>query len=102
MFAVAHWMLVKFLYVTNPKMDFNNWESILLFMLAIFDLPAILAAAILWSPAYIFNKEEMFYYGTIYTTILTSTFQWLLIGKIVFNFFSPVEVEMPKLSLKDE
>ena len=102
-FAVAHWMLIGFLYVEGrTTTDFDSWEIILVVLVFAFDMPVIFTAALLWSPAYMLNQWEVFVTGIFFTSIITVTFQWLVIGRIVINMFSPIQSRMTMLSLKDD
>ncbi len=79
-----------------------TWE-VFLIPVIISDLPALIVAAILWSPFYlIFEDKTVFWFGTFFTSPFTITFQWLFIGKVIYNTFSPTESKPTSLSLTDE
>lgn len=101
MFAIIHWMIVPFLFFEGEK-ELSK-DSILLFILIVMlDLPAIALAAVIWLPVYIFGNWDIFTNGVILISVLTSTFQWMIIGKMAFNLFDPSHSRMTTLSLKDE
>ena len=115
MFAVAHWMialyltiepLIKEIFGEKSPVSFSGsgysytWQSILFESLIIIDLPAIFSAALVCLPLKIISYD-VFEKGLFLISIFTVTFQWLIIGKIVFNIFSKFESSMTKLSLKD-
>lgn len=99
-FAVAHWIIFLFLIFKGGLGE--GWESILLIMIVVADLPAIVPALILWSPTLLYGTETIFLYGVVLTSFFTVTFQWLLIGSGVAEIINPKESKLITLSLKDE
>ncbi len=77
------------------------WELVFVLVL-IFNLPAILAAALLWLPALLFGDSLIFIFGVFYTSLLTMVFQWMLAVKVIYKTFSPTEAKLTTLSLTDE
>ncbi len=110
-FAGVHWIfLLATLFALIRILPFDHgrgsvepsWEPYLIPVI-MSDLPALIIAAILWSPFYLFFEDKTtFWFGTLLTSILTNTFQWLFIGKVINNTFNPSESKPTSLSLTDE
>lgn len=108
-FAVVHWifLFLAFGYLVSSFADARNPDIDLLAVLAIIiivsDLPAIIPAAILWSPFYVFVEDKtVFWCGILFTSIFTITFQWLFVGQSIYNIFSRTESKLTSISLTDE
>jgi hypothetical protein len=84
-------------------MHYGNWQLALAATIVASDLPAIIPAAVLWSPFYLFAEDKtVFWLGTVITSLFTITFQCLFIGKAIFNRFNRTESKLTSLSLTDE
>lgn len=108
-FVIVHWILLTFalakviVSLAYTRDSDLTWEFILAVIFIVSDLPAIIPAAILWSPFYVFVEDKtVFLYGAFFTSIITITFQWLFIGQSIYNTFSPIESKLTSLSLTDE
>ncbi len=103
-FVISHWIILFFLlpFLADMRGDMN-WKVSLALTVIMSDLPALLIAAILWSPFYIFPDDTtIFFYGMISTSFLTITLQWLFVGRFFSNIFNPTESKLTSLSLTDE
>lgn len=103
--ATAHWVVI--LLAFNSFVDAHNpeptLEIFLVLIIFVGDLPAIIPAALLWLPLYIFATEATnLFYGFVFTSVFTITFQWWLIGKAVYNTFICKKSKLISLALTDE
>ena len=104
--AVVHWIIIALAYGSIRFFDAlpNSLSIFEIFgmLLLIVDLPAIIPAAFLWLPIFIFDKNaKNLFYGIAVTSFFTITYQWLFIGKAVHNTFSAEAAKPISLSLND-
>ncbi len=103
-FVISHWIVLFFLLPFLADMRGGiNWKVSLALTVIMSDLPAILLAAILWFPVYVaFEDKTGFWSGMFFTSFFTITFQWLFVGKVIYNTFSQTESKLTSLSLTDD
>lgn len=104
----AHWTILFFTvgnfvgYFTDSGGERPDW-IVYTVMILTFDLPAIIVAALVCSPLYIFLEDaSAFWLGMLLISLFTITFQWLFIVKAIYNLFSKEEGKLIALSLNDD
>jgi len=106
--VIAHWFIIPltvalFLPSHVSYIESNGiFEIILLIIIVVCDLPAILPAMLLCLPIYLFSEDKTdFWKGVLLVSFFTITFQWLFIGKAIYNTFSAKAAKPISLSLND-
>ena len=99
--VVLGWFFGGFL--TDSKGEKFALAEFLFVIILICDLPAIAAAALLWIPVLLLSENgTSIFYGFIFTCFITTTFQWLFVGRALYNTFSPKAAKPISLALNDE
>lgn len=112
--AAIHWFIVLFVILSiflAPNTDTpsftntSNFEThivILVVIVVVCYLPALLSAALIYLPIYVFAEDSTdFWKGVFLVNLFTVTFQWLFVGKIISNFFNPKAAKPISLFLND-
>jgi hypothetical protein len=97
-----HWIVVFAAYFIFSQ-SFGNGSTngdtafFILIALYILDILAIVPVAILFSPFYFIG--ETYIVLVAFVSFFTVTFQWLFIGKKIYNFFWRTESDIEKLGI---
>lgn len=107
--VIAHWFIIPLTVALFLPSHFINIQSngifgmILLITIVVCDLPAILPAMLLCLPIYLFSEDKTdFWNGVMLVSFFTITYQWLFVGKAIYNTFSSKAAKPITLSLNDE
>lgn len=104
--SIVHWVILSLAFgnfFAESVTEKSAIVELLFILILIFDLPAMLSAVLLWLPVLLLSENTTnISYGFFFTCFFTITFQWLFVGKAVYNTFSAKAAKPISLSLNDE
>lgn len=102
--AAFHWLIALPALAYIPVDNFGQiTESseraiIIVAILFIWDIPAIAVVALIFSPFYLLSFN-VFFVLVFFGSFISITLQWLLVGRVIYNFFWRTEPEIEILGI---